>query len=61
MRPVGAGISEMRIDFGPRYRVYFLRRGAKLAVLLCGGDKSTQASDIANAKTIAANWKDMMK
>jgi putative addiction module killer protein len=57
-QPVGEGISEMRIDYGPGYRVYYLRRGQARAVLLCGGDKSTQAADIAAAKTIAAQWRD---
>jgi putative addiction module killer protein len=41
VRPVGDGISEMRIDYGPGYRVYFQKRGDTLVVLLCGGDKST--------------------
>lgn len=56
-KPVGEGVSEMRIDYGPGYRVYFIRRGAFVAILLCGGDKSTQDWDIAQAKTIAAQWK----
>lgn len=55
-KPVGNGISEMRIDHGPGYRIYFLRRGALLAILLCGGDKSTQDDDIAKAKRIAQDW-----
>jgi putative addiction module killer protein len=55
---VGDGVSEMRIDFGPGYRVYFMRRGPLLIVLLAGGDKSTQVRNIANAKSIAAQWKD---
>lgn len=46
VRPVGRGVSEMRIDYGPGYRVYFVRRGQALIVLLAGGDKSTQRSDI---------------
>lgn len=54
-RPVGGGISEMRIDHGPGYRVYFQRRGAVIVILLCGGDKSTQQADIDKAHTIAAN------
>lgn len=53
--PVGDGLSEMRIHYGPGYRVYFVRRGEKLVVLLGGGNKSTQARDIKAAKTLAAN------
>jgi putative addiction module killer protein len=58
VKPVGAGISEMRIDYGPGYRIYFMRRGALVILLLCGGDKSTQSKDITNAKAIAAQWED---
>ena len=58
VKSVGDGISEMRIDYGPGYRVYFMRRGSLTVVLLCGGDKSTQDKDIAQAKAIAAQWKD---
>lgn len=58
VKPVGEGISEMRIDYGPGYRVYFMRRGPLVVVLLCGGDKRTQNRDIAKAKAIAAQWKD---
>ncbi len=58
VEPTGNGLSELRINYGPGYRVYFLRRGAKIVVLLCGGDKSTQSQDIARAKTIAAQWKE---
>jgi len=58
VKPVGDGISELRIDYGPGYRVYFLRRGSVVAVLLCGGDKGSQARDIALAKDIAAQWKE---
>jgi putative addiction module killer protein len=57
VRPVGAGVSEMRIDYGPGYRVYFIQRGEQIVVLLCGGDKSTQAEDIKTAKSIAPEWK----
>jgi putative addiction module killer protein len=53
-----ACVSELRIDHGPGYRVYNMRRGALLIVLLCGGDKSTQAKDIAEAMDLAANWTD---
>ncbi len=55
---MGGGISEMRIDFGPGYRVYFMRRGVLLIVLLAGGDKATLDADIATAKGVAAYWKD---
>ena len=58
VKPIGEGVSELRIDYGPGYRVYFLRRGAVLIVLLCGGDKRTQARDVANAKRLARSWKD---
>jgi len=53
---VGEGISELRIHYGPGYRVYFQRRGNLLVVLLCGGDKRTQARDIAAAKKLANEW-----
>lgn len=58
LKPVGESISEMRIDHGPGYRVYFWQRGQVLIVLLCGGDKSTQDKDIKAAKSIAARWKE---
>jgi putative addiction module killer protein len=56
--PVGNGISELRIHFGPGYRVYFMRRGREIIVLLCGGDKAGQQTDIATAKRIAEQWSD---
>jgi putative addiction module killer protein len=58
VRAVGEGVSEMRIDYGPGYRVYFTMRGDRLIVLLCGGDKSTQAGDIETAKAIARELKE---
>jgi putative addiction module killer protein len=53
VKPVGQGVSEMRIDYGPRYRVYFVRRGEALVILLAGGDKRTQDRDIATAIKLA--------
>jgi len=53
-KPVGEGVSELRVDYGPGYRVYFQQRGNALILLLCGGDKRTQQADIAGAKTLAA-------
>lgn len=51
--PVGDGVSEMRVDFGPGYRIYFMREAAACYLLLCGGDKSTQRADIARAHRMA--------
>ena len=56
--PVGEGISELRIHYGPGYRVYFVSRGKTLIVLLCRGDKSTQTKDIKTAKLLAASLED---
>lgn len=47
------GIGELRIDYGPGYRVYFVKRGNAIVILLCGGDKSSQQHDIAKAKELA--------
>jgi putative addiction module killer protein len=58
VKPIGSGISEMRIDYGPGYRVYFVQRGPAIVVILCGGDKRTQAADVKRAIKIAANWKE---
>ena len=58
VKPVGDGISEMRIDYGPGYRVYYQQKGPIVILLLCGGDKSTQSSDIAKAKEIANAWRE---
>jgi putative addiction module killer protein len=52
-RPVGKGVSELRIDYGPGYRIYFQRKRDLAIVLLCGGDKSTQAKDIKTAQLLA--------
>ena len=57
-RPVGAGVSEMRIHFGPGYRVYFMRIGDVIYLLLCGGTKRGQSSDIARAKKLARLFKE---
>ena len=56
--PVGEGVSELRIHYGPGYRIYYRKRGETIIVLLCGGDKSTQETDIRTAKRIAMEWSD---
>lgn len=57
VKPVGSGVSELRIDHGPGYRVYYAQRGKALVLLLCGGDKRTQDADIKRAIGIAKDWK----
>ena len=55
VKPVGEGISELRIDYGPGYRVYYLQRVNEFVLLLVGGDKSSQEKDIVRAKALAKN------
>jgi len=58
VRPVGAGVSELRINYGPGYRVYYQQRRLVLIILLAAGDKSTQAKDIESALELARNFKE---
>lgn len=58
VKPVGDGLSELRIDHGPGYRVYLCQRGSALVLLLAGGTKRTQETDIAKAKKLAKEWEE---
>lgn len=58
VKTLGGGVVEMRIDYGPGYRVYYTQRGTRVILLLCGGDKSTQTQDIALAKRLAQEFKE---
>jgi putative addiction module killer protein len=58
VKPVGEGVSELRVDYGPGYRVYFAQHGTLLIVLLCGGDKKSQDDDIKQAKLLARDWRE---
>ena len=55
VRPVGEGVSELRIDYGPGYRVYYKKQGRRIVVLLAGGDKRTQSADVKTALRLARN------
>ena len=57
-KPVGEGVSELRIDYGPGYRIYFKRSGSVVIILLCGGHEASQGRDIKEAKRIAREWKE---
>jgi putative addiction module killer protein len=56
VKPIGGGLSELRIHYGPGYRVYFQQRGNVMVLLLCGGNKKSQSRDIDKAKRIAKQW-----
>jgi putative addiction module killer protein len=58
VRPVGEGVSELRIDYGPGYRIYFVQHGQQLVILLVGDDKRTQSQDIETAITLARNMQE---
>ena len=58
VQPIGEGLSELRIHYGPGYRLYCMQRDLRIIVMLCGGDKSSQERDIEQAKIIAKDWRD---
>jgi putative addiction module killer protein len=55
-KSIGGGLSELRVDYGPGYRVYLIQRGSRLVILLAGGDKTRQTADIARARELATRW-----
>ena len=57
VRPVGHGVSELRLNYGPGYRIYYLRHQDQLILILAGGDKSSQQTDITRAHEIAEHWR----
>ena len=56
VKPVGEGVSEARLTYGPAYRLYFIQRGGEIVILLCGGTKRTQPADVARAKLLAKDY-----
>lgn len=58
IKPIGEGLSELRVDYGPGYRVYLAQKGSVLIILLCGGDKRTQDTDIRKAKELARQYEE---
>lgn len=55
-KPVGSGVFELRVHYGPGYRIYYQRQGGQIVILLCGGDKGSQDRDIETAKRLAKDW-----